>query len=218
MNKRGSTYNEPFDDKDERLELTADLHLALVRLILEGRFDAASSSDTPDSEACLYHLHKAAKGGNVEATVCLARLYSGFAGDDPLLPNDVRNLVQEDKDFARKLWVIAANEGSIAALSRVARAHHKGDGTDVGISGLEEDAQKALNLYLQLIEKGGNQRFAEESSLPLYEAMAEAAEIYYALGKTEEARAMYESASEAAMASHKMQSANKYIMKAEECY
>ncbi|CAM9143322.1 unnamed protein product [Chrysoparadoxa australica] len=216
--RRASSFMTRFNATDSDLVMTSDVHLELTKLTLEGRF---SENGEPDSKAALYHIHRAAKGGNLVATEALARLYSGLASEEALLPPDTKALCPEDQSFAKSLWLLAAEAGSISALSRVANAFHLGEENTVGIVGIEMNWSEAKDALTQLLELAEEPNFADDSVYPAYEAMAMLALMISKGGHGLEqdadgARDYYNQAAEAAMAQMKMKKANDYLMLAEE--
>ena len=59
----------------------------------------------------LYHLHRAAKGGNATACTALARYHSGLGGGDEFFPEAVSGAGAHPLAF-RRLFVSRLSEGS----------------------------------------------------------------------------------------------------------
>jgi len=115
--------------------LGGDVHFMLARMYEQGSFGDV------DMESAVFHVERAAKFGDGDANVVLAKAYAGIARDTL---QEYR--VQEDPEKAFSFWLTAAKAGNVEAMSQVANYY---DGT-FSVPNLEVDYKQAVSWYAPL--------------------------------------------------------------------
>lgn len=110
--------------------LGGDVHFTLARMYEQGAFGEV------DTDSAVFHVECAAKLGDSDANVVLAKAYAGIARDTL-----VDYKVPEDPDKAFAFWLAAAKAGNLEAMSQVANYY---DGSFSGPQ-IEIDYKEALS-------------------------------------------------------------------------
>lgn len=196
------------------------VHLELTKYHELCRFTQLGD-DNYDREAAMFHLRHAADCGDLEAIICLARMYHQLPHDilvDIGIPASKENL-----NMGVDYLVIAAEAGDRASMLHMAKAY------DTGLN-LGTERQRSWKEATYWYSRAINMDDQDESGQydgcmddPKYQLLARQAELYleggYGLERdVNTAAEMFQEAAEAAMGAAKGRLANKYYAMAEEAW
>eukprot|EP00802_Teleaulax_amphioxeia_P008022 Tamp_08030.p1 GENE.Tamp_08030~~Tamp_08030.p1 ORF type:complete len:614 (+),score=141.95 Tamp_08030:318-2159(+) len=189
--------------------LGADVHFKLAQMYENGQFDEV------DLESAVFHVECAAKMGDADANVVLAKVYSGISRDTLR-----EHTVEEDIGRAFAYWLTAAQAGSLEAMSAVASFY---DGT-FSCPTVDKSYKEAVSWYNALVSK--HEELSEtadlaEDDFELHRILAKVASLHEQGGhglkrSAAKAYALYTEAAEAAEEHMKSKLASKYYDKANE--
>ena len=175
-------------------------------------YDNGRLGPEPDLKRAVFHMERAAELGDVQANVCLAKVYAGVSRD--VLRE---HIVEEDVGTAFKYWLAAAKGGDLEAMNTVAN-YYDGTFSSPAVATSYREAASWYEALVRRHEELDESADLAEDEFELHCILAKLAGLYEVGGfdlrrSARRALALYSQAAEAAEDHMKSKLAAKYYEK-----